>query len=64
MTEMQRAIAEDVDLMEELVEKCLGTIGKKILDVKYINAKEENAGGSDVGGRFICLGEMNKKEQQ
>lgn len=43
MTEMQRDIAEDVDLMEELVEKCLGTIGKKILDVKYINAKEEIA---------------------
>lgn len=43
MTEMQRDIAEDVDLMQELVEKCLGTIEKKILDIKYINAKEENA---------------------
>lgn len=43
MTEMQRDIAEDVDLMEELMEKCLGTIGKKILNIKYINTKEQNA---------------------
>lgn len=48
MTEMQRDKTEDVDLMEELVEKCLGTIQKKSLDIKHINAKEEMPGGSDV----------------
>lgn len=52
MTEMQRDKTEDVDLMEELVEKCLETIQKKSLDIKHIDAREENAWRARCGWKM------------